>query len=161
MIPIIGIGAPVPAWLPPAAEAIGGKLIIPENQEVANAIGSAVGRVIETVHILITPGDNNDGFSIHSSWEMRSFATLQEAAEYGKAFAVQKAEEAARDDGATNIEITLNYTDIQAESATGDKDVYIESHIEAIATERPEWEREDRKDRIFVDTVNRGMSLTD
>jgi N-methylhydantoinase A/oxoprolinase/acetone carboxylase beta subunit len=158
-IPLVGIGAPAQAWLPQVANRIDSELIIPENSEVANAIGSAVGRVMESVKILITPDDNNDGFSLHSAWERKSFAKLAEAVAYGKDFAIKKAREAATADGAKNIEVTLNHEDICAESATGDKDIYIESYIEAIATERPDWEREEITERFFVDTHNRGMTL--
>lgn len=143
-IPIIGIGAPIRAWLPKATEAIDAKLIVPDDQEVANAIGAAVGRVIETVKILITPDTNGDGFNIYSAWEMKWSKTLEEAGRYGRVFAVKKAEEAARENGAVNIEITLNYEDYKAKTASGDRDIYIESRIEAIATERPEWERKTR-----------------
>jgi len=160
-IPLVGIGAPVKAWLPAAAKVINSELFIPENEEVANAIGSAVGKVIESVKILITPGDGNNGFNVHSAWEMRWFKTLEEAAEYSTVFAKERAEEAARNSGATSIEVTLNYRDLRAKSATGDEDVYIESHVEAIATERPEWERGTRKERVFIDTANRGMTLLD
>ncbi len=160
-IPLIGIGAPVEAWLPRAAERIGTQLIIPENSEVANAIGSAVGKVIESVKILVTPGENNDGFNLHSAWEMKMFERLEDAVEYGRQYAVDRAREAAQQSGARNIEITLNCEDVQAQSGTGDKDIYIETRIEAIATEQPEWERGDRKEHFFVDTRGRGMTLND
>lgn len=45
-IPLVGIGAPARAFLPPAAEALGTELVLPEHYEVANAIGAVVGRVI-------------------------------------------------------------------------------------------------------------------
>lgn len=160
-LPLIGIGAPVKTWLPRAAERIGAELKIPEHPEVANAIGAAVGRIIESVKILISPGDNNDGFNLYSAWEMKVFDELEEAVEYGKRFAVEKAREAAQSSGAKHIEITLNHEDVCAESGSNDKDIYIESRIEAIATERPEWERGSKKENFFVDTRNRGMSLTD
>ncbi len=160
-IPLVGIGAPVEAWLPRAAERIGAQLVIPDNSEVANAIGSAVGKVIESVKILITPGDNNDGFNLHSAWEMKVFEHLEDAVEYGKRCAVEKAHEAALANGARNIEITLNHEDVSAQSGTGDGDIYIETRIEAIATEQPEWERGHRKEHFFVDTRGRGMTLND
>lgn len=160
-IPLVGIGAPIKSWLPQAAERIGATLIIPDNPEVANAIGSAVGRVIESVKILIAPGDNNDGFNLHSAWEMRTFETLEEAVEYGKDFAETKAREAAKLNGVKRVELTVNHKDILSSSGSEDKDIYIESRIEAIATECPDWEREEKKDHFFVDTKNRGMSLSD
>lgn len=44
--PIIGVGAPARAWLPPVAEKLGSSLILPEDGDVACAIGAAAGRVL-------------------------------------------------------------------------------------------------------------------
>ena len=158
-IPVIGIGAPVAAWLPPMAEKLNARLVIPENPEVANAIGSATGRVMESVKILIHPGDYSVGYVLHSSWEMKDFDDLEAAVAYGKEYAERKAREAAANDGATNIEVVLHHEDVYAESGMIENDIYIESRIEAVATERPEWEREDEMEKFFVDTIDRGMTL--
>jgi len=53
--PIIGIGAPVGAWLPAVAAIFGTELIIPENAEVGNAVGAVTGSVIETMVAEIEP----------------------------------------------------------------------------------------------------------
>jgi len=45
-IPIIGIGAPAKAFLPPVAEALGTTILLPEHYEVANAVGTVVGNVM-------------------------------------------------------------------------------------------------------------------
>ncbi len=60
-IPIIGIGAPVKAWLPLMAEKLDARLVTPKNPEVANAVGSATGKIMETVKILINPGEGSSG----------------------------------------------------------------------------------------------------
>lgn len=151
-IPLVGIGAPIKAWLPRAAQRIGCRMFIPDNAEVANAIGSAVSRVIESVKILITPGDNNDGFNLHSAYEMKFFEKLEDAAEYGKKFACDKALEIAHENDVGAIETTLNYEDVYAKSGSEENDIYIETHIEAIATEVPEWDKEVEKEHFFVDT---------
>lgn len=162
-IPLIGVGAPIANWLPPTAERIGCKLIVPDNAEVANAIGSAVGRVMESVKILITPGDNNDGFNLHSAYEKKFFEDLNEAREYGKQFAESKARELAEENGVAKPEITVNLHNAYATSADeenqNDNDIFIECNIEAIATDTPEWETEEHEEHFFVDTRNRGMSL--
>ena len=161
LIPLVGIGAPIKAWLPRAAQRINCQMFIPENAEVANAIGSAVSRVIESVKILIAPGDNNDGFILHSAWERKFFPTLEEATEYGKQFAIDKATEVANENGVHNVETTIDCHDIYAKSGAEENDIYIETHIDAIATETPEWDRGQKKEHIFVDTKNRGMTLDD
>ena len=162
-IPLIGVGAPIAQWLPPMAERIGCRLIVPPNSEVANAIGSAVGRVMETVKILITPGDNNDGFNLHSAWERKFFQELDDAREYGRQFAEDKARELAEENGVKNPEITVTVEDVYATSGDGegDGDIYIETNIDALATDTPEWEQEEKKEHFFVDTRNRGMTMDD
>lgn len=45
-IPIVGIGAPARAFLPPVAEALETSITFPEYYEVANAVGTVVGNVI-------------------------------------------------------------------------------------------------------------------
>ncbi len=156
-VPIIGIGAPVDAWLPLMAEKLDARLIIPANPEVANAVGSATGKIMETVKILINPGEGSTGVVLHSIWERKYFDHLEEGIAYGKEFAATKATEMAKQNGAVHIDIVLNHEDIYAQANMIDNDIYIESHIEAIATEKPEWEREETEENFFVDTRNRGM----
>jgi hypothetical protein len=45
-VPLIGIGAPAKAFLPPVAEALGTSILLPEHYEVANAVGTVVGNVM-------------------------------------------------------------------------------------------------------------------
>jgi len=45
-VPLIGIGAPAKAFLPPVAEALGTTILLPEHYEVANAVGTVVGNVM-------------------------------------------------------------------------------------------------------------------
>ncbi|MBQ9069681.1 MAG: hydantoinase/oxoprolinase family protein [Eggerthellaceae bacterium] len=162
-IPLIGVGAPIANWLPPTAERIGCRLVVPNDAEVANAIGSAVGRVMESVKILVTPGDNNDGFNLHSAYEMKFFADLEEAIAYAMEFAENKVREIAQENGVANPEITVNRNDVYAASGDdeSDGDIYIETNVEAIATDTPEWETEERKEHFFVDTRGRGMTMDD
>lgn len=158
-VPIIGIGAPVSAWLPLMAAKLQAQLIIPENPEVANAVGSAVGKVMETVKILVHPGEGSNGLVLHSAWEKRNFEGLEEAVAYGIAFAEKKATELARGNGAVNIELNTSHRDVYARANMIENDVYVQSHIEVVATEKPEWERADTGENFFVDTRNRGMTL--
>lgn len=138
-LPIVGIGAPVRVWLPLMADKIGAHLIIPEHTEVANAIGAAVGKVMEIVNILISPGENYTGYILYSTWERKYFDELESAVAYGKAFAYEKAMKLAEENGALNVEIILNHRDIYSNAHGVENDLYIESHIEAIGTEKTDW----------------------
>ncbi|TJX15593.1 hydantoinase/oxoprolinase family protein [Tissierella creatinini] len=137
-LPIIGIGAPVRSYLPRLAEKLGARLAIPEHTEVANAVGAAVGKVMEVVRILITPGENNSGYILYSTWECIKFETLDEAIDYGKQFAYNKAMSLAEENGALNIEVFVEHKDVYVNS--GGIDMFIESNIEAIGTEKSDWQ---------------------
>lgn len=138
-LPIVGVGAPVRIWLPLLSQKIGARLVIPEHTEVANAIGAAVGRVMEIVSILISPGESYTGYVLYSSWERKYFEELEDAVAYAKAFAYEKAMRLAEENGALNIEVILNHRDVYANAHGIKNDLYIESHIEAIGTEKTDW----------------------
>ena len=95
---------------------------------------------MENVKILITPGDNNDGFNLHSAWERKFFQELDDAREYGKQYAENKARELAEENGVKNPEITVTVDDVYATSGDGegDGDIYIETNIDALATDTPD-----------------------
>lgn len=138
-LPVIGIGAPVRTWLPKMAREIGARLIIPAYTEVANAVGAAVGKVMEIVKILITPGENYVGFVLCSAWERKIFENLDEAVAYGKEYARAKAMSLAKANGASDIDVIIEHRDIYADANGLKDDIYIESHIEAIGTEKTNW----------------------
>ncbi|MEG1799584.1 MAG: hypothetical protein RR214_05305, partial [Synergistaceae bacterium] len=145
-IPVIGIGAPVRIWLPLMADKLGARLVIPEHTEVANAVGAAVGRIMEVVKILITPGNSGLGYVLYSTWERKYFEHLEDATAYGREFAASKAEELARSNDsaqsteeASVIEVTVEHKDIYADANGLANDIYIETRIEAVATEKSDW----------------------
>lgn len=142
-LPIIGIGAPVRAWLPAMADKLGARLVIPEHTEVANAVGAAVGRVMEVVRVLITPGNKGLGYIVYSTWERKTFEHFDEATEYAQAFASDKARELAcantGGSGSSGIDVTVERKDVYADSNGLSKDIYIETRIEAVAAERSNW----------------------
>ena len=158
-VPIIGIGAPVRAWLPPMAEKLNARLVIPENPEVANAFGSATGRIMDSVKIHINPGECSVGYVLHSSWEMKNFEELDEAVAYAIDYAKVKATEMAKADGAKYVELVVHHKDNYAKASMIENDIYVGSEVEVIATERPEWERTEEDEHFFVDTIDRGMTL--
>ena len=91
--PIVGIGAPVGAWLPRVAEIFGTELILPENWDVGNAVGAVTGSVSRSVTIHIQPAEGSTGPNprciVFLDSDNREFPTYEEA----EAFA---AEEGAR-----------------------------------------------------------------
>lgn len=161
-MPIVGIGAPVRAWLPAMAEKLNTNLIVPEHAEVANAVGAATGKIMETVKVLIKPGEKDGTYLLHAPWECRLFDDLATAVSYALDKAKEQAALAANKAGAKEVELVVTHQDKYAQAGMIENDLYIESLIEITAVERPEWEREEIKEKFFVDmedSCNRWASI--
>lgn len=150
-MPIIGIGAPVGIWLPEVAKKLNTSLIIPKHAEVANAVGAATGKIMETVKVLIKPGEKDGTYLMHTPWELKMFENLKDAVSYALDEAKKRAELAASKAGAKEFELVVNHQDRYAQIGMVKNGIYMESIIEVTAVERPEWEREEIKEKFFVD----------
>jgi len=53
--PIVGIGGPSYDMLPHVAERLGTTLVMPENYDVGNAVGAIIGKIEETIEMIIQP----------------------------------------------------------------------------------------------------------
>ena len=153
-IPIVGIGAPVRAWLPQVAEKLNTKLILPEYAEVANAVGAATGKIMETVKALIKPGEKDGTYLMHAPWERKLFEGLDEAVSYALEETKRRAALEAEKAGAKEFELVVNCDHVYTHTGMIENgDVYIETRIEVTAVGRPEWERQEAKEKFFVDLV--------
>ncbi len=100
---LVGIGAPTHVLLPDVAEAMGVQCIIPDNAEVANAIGTAIADISATVTVQIAPkwgAGGLLGYTVHASGGNRFFEEYGPAEEYAREAALADAEAEARARGA-------------------------------------------------------------
>lgn len=81
-IPVIAIGAPVKPWYGKIAERVRRPVIIPENYEVANAVGAAMASVEERVEGLVHLDEENDGYAGHLNGETFFFKNKEEAVDF-------------------------------------------------------------------------------
>jgi len=58
---LVGLGAPIHIFLPDVARALGADCVIPENADVANAVGAAVGRIAASVEAEVRPNHTPSG----------------------------------------------------------------------------------------------------
>ncbi|MCI1304896.1 MAG: hydantoinase/oxoprolinase family protein [Lachnospiraceae bacterium] len=79
---IVAIGAPSPVLTSALAEKMETEVIIPENAEVANAIGAAVGRSVEKIEILIRMDSVSGRYVAFAPNERKDFETLEEATNF-------------------------------------------------------------------------------
>ncbi|MBQ8975486.1 MAG: hypothetical protein IJ072_07190, partial [Oscillospiraceae bacterium] len=104
---LIGIGAPTHLFLPEVAKALGAKYILPDNAEVANAIGALKADINAVVRVEISQRFNFEAgksfYIVHAPSGSRRFDDKEEAG----SFALNEARSAAR-------------TEAIARGATGD-----------------------------------------
>lgn len=80
--PIIAIGAPVAAWVEPLRKRLNCQVMIPQHGEVANAIGAAVGQVMEEVEMHISVDEKINQYILNTPWERNVYKTMEEALFY-------------------------------------------------------------------------------
>jgi N-methylhydantoinase A/oxoprolinase/acetone carboxylase beta subunit len=120
---VVAIGAPARAWASRSGKCLHADVIVPENAEVANALGAAVGRMIEEIEILIRPNNLNGGFIVYSPTSRKCFKTLTEATEC--------AEEAGRNcvhrfAGSERCSLSTKIEDVNIEGADRNEKVFVE-----------------------------------
>jgi N-methylhydantoinase A/oxoprolinase/acetone carboxylase beta subunit len=76
--PIIGIGAPTQFFLPRAAKTLGSEAILPEDADVANAIGAITSNVVVQKQMRIIPGEQG-GFIVEGIAGTRQFRQFEDA----------------------------------------------------------------------------------
>jgi hypothetical protein len=140
------VGAPAAAYFPDVAERLNGKLIISPNVDVANAVGTVNGKVIERVKILITPGGTG-GYFIYGPEGRKITINLEEAIEYSESLAEKVAYERALASGGNDVHVSVNRKDtyipyVSSDSpsdvhSSQDDTLFIESIIEAHAEGNP------------------------
>lgn len=93
--PIIGIGAPVGAWLPEVAGILHTGLILPKNSEIGNAIGAVTGSVSETVVITVRAAGpeliEEPECNVFTGNGVKTFGRPQEAMEFARSEGVRLA----------------------------------------------------------------------
>ena len=108
-MPIVGIGAPVGAWLPEVAEIFGTELILPENYDVGNAIGAISSSVTETVEISVRAAfqdfSDDPECTVYNGIEAYEFSEKEEALEFAKSEAIRIATARAIESGAAEVNI--------------------------------------------------------
>lgn len=137
-IPIIGIGAPVASWLPPMSEDLHATLILPPYSEVANAVGAAVGKVMDICRIaIVSQGDHQ--IVAFTPWEKLTFQELEEAVTTVAAMAKERMIADITAKGVAEYELLVNRQDKMVALLNIDHKMHIETNLEIVAVGRPGW----------------------
>jgi N-methylhydantoinase A/oxoprolinase/acetone carboxylase beta subunit len=141
LVPVVAVGAPATAYLPDVARRLGARLVVPEHAEVANAVGTVNGKVVERVQILIKPGETG-GFFVYTPEERRIFIRLEEALSFAEGWGTEYARRLAEDSGAHRVRTSVRRMDRNSALSGGEErdSLFIESVLQVSAVGDP-WER--------------------
>jgi len=136
-IPVIAIGAPSRAWMPLIATRFGFESFVPENADVANAIGAAVGRIEEKMEVIIRQDKSHGQYMGFLNVRRQEFSTLEEA----KLVCINEArrivEERVKEASCSDYEILEDVEDIYCDTYCGDS-IYEETKIRVVAVGNPD-----------------------
>ena len=76
---VCAIGAPAGTWYEKARQVYGFPLCVPENFEVANAVGAAVSGIEEHAEVIVRPGEEGRGFLLHAGMRRCVYRNRMEA----------------------------------------------------------------------------------
>ncbi|MDG4878443.1 hydantoinase/oxoprolinase family protein [Mesorhizobium sp. WSM4935] len=132
--PVIGLGASAPlhyAGLPPL---VGNGCIVPEDTDVANALGAVVGQVRVSAEARVS--QPKEGlFRLASGQTVRDFTEEDKAIAAAEADVRAIAAERAKDAGTDSAEIDIA-TEFKVSTIEGQR-MFIEAHVVAVASGRP------------------------
>jgi N-methylhydantoinase A/oxoprolinase/acetone carboxylase beta subunit len=145
-LPIVTVGAPAAAFGPPLSEKLAADIHLPEAAEVANAVGTVCGQVLEIALVTVKPGAGG-GFLVHAPRSKDGFSEYEDAVAYALKLGEEHAYGQAVLSGATDIEISVRRQDRYSRISGKDDDsddlrakVFIETLIWVEAAGLP-WSR--------------------
>lgn len=134
--PVVGIGAPIHFFLPRAAKALGTEAVLPENADVANAIGAITSNVVVNRQLRIIP-DEEGGFLIEGLAGARHFKKFDDADAFVRKELVHQVRDLARIAGTSARGIKFKVEDKIPNTADG-KQIFLGRTIHANLTGRPD-----------------------
>jgi N-methylhydantoinase A/oxoprolinase/acetone carboxylase beta subunit len=134
--PVVGIGAPIHFFLPEAAQTLGAEAVLPQDADVANAIGAITSDVVVQRKADIVPG-RGGGFVIRGLVGARQFGNFDEADAFVRRELVGLVREQARAAGTRSRAVTLKTVD-QIPNAADGNPIFIARTVFAKLKGRPD-----------------------
>ena len=134
--PVIGIGAPVRYFLSKAVKPLNARAVLPENAEVANALGAIVSKIQIRKQARIAPTDQGD-FIVEGIAGAQTFKSIGQADKFARSQLKAMIIRQARSSGTSSTDIRFETRDQTPVSVTG-KPVFMGRTIVATLTGRPD-----------------------
>ena len=134
--PVIGLGAPAPAYYPAVAARLGTRAVVPGHAGVANAVGAVVGRVRVRAAGTVTRPD--DGiYRVFAGAGPRDFPDPERAVAHARSVLEAQARQGAIDAGAGGVDVSFERDDNIA--VVEGRETLVESTVTAVASGRPRF----------------------
>jgi N-methylhydantoinase A/oxoprolinase/acetone carboxylase beta subunit len=138
---LVGIGAPTHIFLPEVAKRLGTKCIIPQNAEVANAIGALIGNISVNCSVEIKPelfAEGTVSYTVYGKNKNYKTDDFNEAVETAKQEVYDYLVKESKNRGAEG-ELNITYEIFNNEAQAKDNDIYLGTVISGTATKYTEF----------------------
>jgi N-methylhydantoinase A/oxoprolinase/acetone carboxylase beta subunit len=143
--PVVGIGAPIHFFLPQAAAALGTEAVVPQNADVANAIGAITSRIVILRKIDIITSQP-DRYQVVGLAGVSNFGELDEADAYAEGLLVQRVRELAQAAGTSETRVDIRREDRRPATADGSR-IFLGRTIWCRLTGQPDLVIEEYRNR--------------
>lgn len=134
--PVIGLGAPAPAYYPAVAARLGTHAVVPEHAGVANAVGAVVGGIrVQAAGTIAMPDDGL--YRVFAGTSPRDFPDLETATAYARSVLDAQARKDAVDAGAGEVDLSFEHHDNVA--VVEGRETLVERTVKAVASGRPRF----------------------
>jgi N-methylhydantoinase A/oxoprolinase/acetone carboxylase beta subunit len=134
--PVVGIGAPIHFFLPRAAAILGAQAVLPEDSDVANAIGAITSDIVVKRHLRIIPNEEG-GFLIEGLAGARHFNKFETADAFARDELGRVVRDLARAAG-TSARVAELKTEDKILTSAGGMKIFMGRTIHAKLTGRPD-----------------------
>ncbi len=135
--PIIGVGAPIGHFLPQVCKVLGSEAVIPENSDVANAIGAITSGVSVERQMTVKP-DGSGKFYVQGLTDSRRFDDFIEAERHARQSLVAAVRKMAKMAGTNQTGVTVTTRDLLGKTSSGE-DIFLGREIVAHLQGRPDF----------------------
>lgn len=137
--PVVAVGGPAASYYPSVGEALGARVMLPANGEVANAIGTVLGQVIQRVHVTVIQPFRGC-FRVFLPAGPKDFDVQEAAYTAARDSAAKRAEQLAWDAGAGEVTVEFEIDENRVDHDI-DGSVFFEARITALACGLPSFTR--------------------
>jgi hypothetical protein len=134
--PVVGLGAAARYFLPEAARRLGSEAVLPENGDVANAVGAITSEVRLRREVRVSPNDAG-GYSLHGLADAPSFKDFQGACRFAVVELKRQLRREGRRAGTSARRVEVRIHDRTARLGGGES-LFLHRVIEARLTGRPD-----------------------